>query len=350
MSHLVSLRNMLSCVVIAHFLLGTTNPAQAGAERLPGLNASMQNLTVSGLSSGGFMAVQMHVAHSALVHGAGVLAGGPYYCARGNMARALYNCMKPGLATPMPPVSDLVEYTEKNARKGTIDNDKNLASSHVWLFSGSKDHTVETIVVDQLYDFYSHWIPASSILYERMPGAGHAMIATEASNANECDVSKPPYINQCGDFDATERLFSFLLGKLAPKAKAISGNLIPFDQKEFVDGDMDQAGLDDIGFVYIPTACKKGECKIHVAFHGCNQQTEAIGEIYVRDAGYNGWAEANDVIVLYPQIRSNKFKNPNGCWDWWGYTGKDYALKSGKQIKAVKKMIDRLAEPGQLAE
>ena len=27
--------------------------------------------------------------------------------------------------------------------------------------------------------------------------------------------------------------------------------------------------------------------------------------------------------------------NPNGCWDWWGYTGQNYATKEAVQIRAV---------------
>jgi hypothetical protein len=39
-------------------------------------------ITVGGLSSGAFFAVQYHVAHSATISGAAVFAGGPYYCAQ----------------------------------------------------------------------------------------------------------------------------------------------------------------------------------------------------------------------------------------------------------------------------
>jgi poly(3-hydroxybutyrate) depolymerase len=37
-------------------------------------------ITVSGLSSGAFFAHQFHIAHSKLVAGAGLIAGGPYGC------------------------------------------------------------------------------------------------------------------------------------------------------------------------------------------------------------------------------------------------------------------------------
>ena len=41
-------------------------------------------ISTSGISSGAFMATQMHVAYSASIKGAGVVAGGPYHCALGN--------------------------------------------------------------------------------------------------------------------------------------------------------------------------------------------------------------------------------------------------------------------------
>jgi len=31
--------------------------------------------------------------------------------------------------------------------------------------------------------------------------------------------------------------------------------------------------------------------------------------------------------------------NPEGCWDWWGYTGADYATKLGIQIATVLNMV-----------
>ena len=57
--------------------------AQAEATRLPSYSVDLGQTSVSGISSGGFMSVQLHLAHSALISGVGVLAGGPYACARG---------------------------------------------------------------------------------------------------------------------------------------------------------------------------------------------------------------------------------------------------------------------------
>lgn len=41
---------------------------------------------------------------------------------------------------------------------------------------------------------------------------------------------------------------------------------------------------------------------------------------FVENAGYNEWADANNIVVLYPQARTANlgFANPQGCWDFWG--------------------------------
>src|SRR5688572_24172839 len=77
-------------------------------DRLAALPLAADSVTVSGISSGGYMAVQFHVAHSALVHGAGVIAAGPYFCAENSMRHALGRCMKGDADIP---VDELVGIT-----------------------------------------------------------------------------------------------------------------------------------------------------------------------------------------------------------------------------------------------
>ncbi|HEV3011110.1 MAG TPA: PHB depolymerase family esterase, partial [Burkholderiales bacterium] len=113
-------------------------------------------------------------------------------------------------------------------------------------------------------------------------------------------------------------------------------------QREF--GDAKAISMADDGYAYIPRACDTARCRVHVAFHGCRQGVESIGEQFVRDAGYNRWADTNRLIVLYPQAMASYWSvyNPRGCWDWWGYTGSRYATREGAQIRAVMAMVDRL--------
>ena len=82
---------------------------------------------------------------------------------------------------------------------------------------------------------------------------------------------------------------------------------------------------------------------MHIALHGCMQDVGDIGRLYVDDAGYNAWADTNHIIVLYPQTVTQPL-NPQACWDWWSYLSHDdsYVTKSGRQIKAIKFMLDAL--------
>jgi poly(3-hydroxybutyrate) depolymerase len=309
------------------------------------MGASLEDLTVSGLSSGGFMAVQFHVAHSSLVRGAGILAAGPYYCAQGNASLALSACMSPSFFIPAPDPKNLVREVQERAREKRIDAPEFLGKSRVWIFSGAHDHTVKREVVDALHVFYRTWLPGAAVRYEQHPEAGHAMITPDAPSAHACSTSNAPFINRCGDFDAPGSLLAHLLGDLNPPAREAAGDLVVFNQEEFAGHG---AGMASNAYVYIPSGCRQGGCRIHVAFHGCRQQGEVLGTLYAKGAGYNRWAESNRLIVLYPQTAKSS-ANPTGCWDWWGYTGPDYHLASARQIRAVKAMLERLSGAGRPA-
>ena len=309
------------------------------AEPLPKLGADTTNVTVSGVSSGAYMAVQFQVAHSRIVHGIAAIAGGPYYCAHGSVWTAYYNCMTPGFFTPIPSVSFLEAQTNALAQTHAIDPTSNLAGALVWLFSGTKDRTVDTSVVKALQEYYAAF-KASPILVADKP-AGHAMVTEDKGNA--CGTTGAPFINNCR-YDAAGKLLIYLLGAVQPAGNP-AGRVIRFDQNEFTGGDASALSMATEGFAYVPNACENGGCSVHVAFHGCRQDAADIGERFVQEAGYNRWADANRLIVLYPQTVARYYPlfNPRACWDWWGYTGPLYHTKNGPQIRAVKAMIDRLA-------
>jgi hypothetical protein len=292
------------------------------------------------VSSGAYMAVQFHVAHSAAVKGAGAIAGGPYYCAQGSFWTAYYNCMAPGWFTPMPSIDVLTAQADRLGQAGRIDPPANLASARAWLFWGNEDETVAREVVEGLQAFYSRY--KANVVMVRDKPAGHGMVTVDAGNA--CSATAAPYINDC-DYDAAGELLAHLLGKLAPGI-AVAESLLVFDQRPYGARDI---GMADEGYVYVPKACRNERCRVHVAFHGCRQTTDDIGERFVREAGYNRWAEAHRLVVLYPQAikRYWGIYNPRGCWDWWGYTGAQYATKEGPQIRAVNAMLERLSAPRQ---
>jgi hypothetical protein len=285
------------------------------------------------------MAVQFHVAHSARVKGAGAVAGGPYYCAQGSLWTAYNNCMKPGSFLPLPSTTALRTEAENLAKAGRIDPTSNLAASRAWLFTGLRDETVTRQVVEALSVFYSTYQAVAVVVRDK--AAGHAMVTEESGN-KDCGATRSPFINDC-DYDAAGALLQHLLGPLTPPAAKPAGRLQSFDQSPFGARDI---SMDDKGYVYIPKFCETQRCRVHIAFHGCRQGRAAVKDQFAREAGYNRWADTNRIIVLYPQAipRWWPVYNPQGCWDWWGYTGARYHSKDGAQIRAVKAMLERLSE------
>lgn len=323
-----------------------------GAERLPAYGADISQTSVSGVSSGAYMAVQFHVAYSGTVVGAGVLAGGPYHCAEGSLWTALRRCMHRKAGMPEAEVARQKADAETKAQEGSIDRLAQLAKSRVWTFSGSKDRVVSPAVVAAVGSFYSGYVDASRLRHVGTVPAAHAMV-TRGYGA-PCASMRRPFINDC-DFDAAGELLSYIYGTLKPPATEEQGTALAFDQDEFADGSAYRHSMADQGYAYVPRSCAAAPCRVHVVFHGCLQQAGAIGDEFVRHAGYNRWADTNHLIVLYPQTtarygwtpgRHGGFVfNPAACWDWWGYDSPAYDTQAGPQIKAVRAMLDRLAEP-----
>ena len=323
-----------SAVLFAGLLTIQASAPTLAATTLPALVLDKTQTTVSGLSSGGFMAVQLHVAYSAtFAKGAGVVAGGPFYCAAGSIVNATGRCMAYSSTIP---VSSLVNTTNSWASSGFIDPVANLAGSKVYLFSGTADNTVKPAVMNDLKTYYQAFMPSANIQVKNNLAAGHAFI-TDTQGANSCGSTASPYINNCG-FDAAGAMLQHLYGPLNPRNNGtLTGNLVEFNQTAFVTGN----GMATTGWAYVPQACTTGAtCRLHVVLHGCKQNTASVGQQVVQNAGYNRWADSNGIVMLYPQTSTAA---TNSCWDWWGYGSVDYAKKSGPQMAAIKAMVDRLA-------
>lgn len=325
-------------------------------EPLPALAIEANGITLSGVSSGANIAHQFHVAHSARVAGVGLLAASPYHCAGSgypfNLLRTTNTCMNAPDLVPFlgpPALEPSVESTEEEARRGRIDDPANLRDDRVWIFAGRRDEQVPTSIGAVVRRYYERFAAADNVAFVSQVDAGHAMVTRDVGNA--CATSKSPFINDC-DFDAAGTLLAHLYGPLKPPGDG-SGRILRFDQTAF-DPKAEETGLAAEGYLFVPEACAAGgeRCRLHVVFHGCQQSAERIGQEFVEGAGYNRWAAANRIVVLYPQAAAVRdrflwvlpmpWPNPLGCWDWWGFTSADFHVKSGRQIAAVDAMIARL--------
>jgi hypothetical protein len=267
------------------------------------------------------------VAFSETINGAAIFAGGPYYCAQANLMYAYGQCMDTYLGTPS--IERLVTTTKQNANLKKIDNPANLADDRVYLFSGKSDTVVHPEVMQSLQEYYLNFIKATNLVGDFALDAEHCIPTLDYGEA--CTRLSSPYIGKC-DFDGAGAAFQTLYGEDIVAGKAVSANLKTFDQSEFGGGKTGNS-LDTTGYIYVPTACASGStaCHLHVSFHGCNQDQSNIDTQWAENTGYNGWAESNNIIVLYPYATTSVMpSNPNACWDWWAYTGKDYAEQTGR--------------------
>lgn len=306
---------------------------------LPKYNVSTADVSVSGISSGGYMAAQMHVAYSKTIKkGAGIIAGGPVYCSQGNVLIATGPCMADSSSRNLPFLISAINTWSGN---GYIDPIANLLNSKVYLFSGTIDSTVKQAVMNDLNGMYTQYVNSANIFYKNNIAAEHAVPTDSTGNA--CSYNGSPYIDNC-NFDAAGEILKWLYGTLNQKnVAALGGTFVNFDQKAFWGNHDPLAhGMANDGYAYVPANCAAGQpCKLHVAFHGCKQSVAAVGTSFYQSAGYNQWADTNKMIVLYPQSATTAM-NPNGCWDWWGYDDVNFPAKSGGQMVAVKTMIDRI--------
>jgi hypothetical protein len=351
------------CTALACAASVAAAPLVAEPLALNSYNAAIGESSISGLSSGAFMAVQFGTAWSSVIKGVGVVAGGPFWCAEadaddfitgylGPIGRATASCMK-GPASDLK-ISDFVAKADAKATSGDIDPLIDLKEQKIYLFHGYNDALVAKAVTDAAAEFYRHYLGEanrSNLYYQTTVGAGHALVVANDAptrGLDACNANDSPFIDQCG-YDQAGIILQHIYGALNPPNRGqLKGSLKRFDQSIYTKPDEPEAlSLGDTGYLFVPEDCQRGEsCRIHIAFHGCAQDIGHIGQRFVENTGYNAWADTNHLIVLYPQTRSSSLLpyNPQACWDWWSYVdhADSYVTKSGAQIRTIKTMLDTL--------
>jgi hypothetical protein len=321
------------------------------------------------------MTVQLHLAHSSRFCGAGIVAGGPYRCAESFRAAAFLAadafeqsainlCMNPLLPQTAPNAEQLVQLAHATAGSGEIEPIANLANHRIYIFTGSKDDVVAPVTVARTLHFYELLgVDRKQIAYHDTIPAGHALI-TDNPGDSPLGANQPPYLNN-GGFMQSHAILRHVHDDLHPPAERLTGRLLRFDQTEFFAGEP-RACMSEFGYLYVPRAVEDGAtARVHIALHGCKQgynyvnfaygrpdsaNQPSYGDRYVTTTGYNHIADSNNIIVLYPQVQGRDddiAQNPDGCWDWWGYSSPDpaqpdYYSRNAIQIRAIYGMLRRL--------
>lgn len=312
-------------------LLFATSPAMTNTSG--SLNIDTDRVTVAGMSAGAQMAHQLHIAYPEVFSGAALLAGGPFGCAEGSLSTAMSRCM--GKVDGDLPVNRFLAQAREAAESGDLGSLELLTNDPVWLFHGALDTIVSAALSEATVAFYAG-LDVENIRYVNDVQAAH--IFPTLNNGNACDAVVPPFVGAC-NYDMAGESLQFLYGDLNPPVDQVTTRLT-----EVLLPAAKSAGLLEQAFVFAPAACSDGEkaCAAQMILHGCNQSRAQLGTRFIELSGYLEWAEANDIVLAFPQV-AVAAANPFACWDWWGYTGEAYRWRHGAQMKVLSDWILQLA-------
>ena len=204
-------------------------------------------------------------------------------------------------------------------------------------------------------------VPAANIVFEDQSGpaanAGHSWVTKNFGG--KCSANNAPYINDCGYDQAGAELTAIYGPDLKPPAAAPPAGSSRSTRREFVP---DKASASEwshwtTGYLYVPKDCEpdaQTPCRLQIVLHGCGQSAEVLGDDFYTKIGLNEWADANRIVVLYPQAHATTVAelpaspgltaltdaNPDGCWNWWGYAADThYLTMNGVQLRAIWDMV-----------
>ena len=327
--------------LLAACLVNLAAVEQASAQNagpLPAYNVDPSQVSVSGVSSGASMAIQLGVAYASRIMGVAAFSTAPYDCLRGlGSSLTSNNCT--GFNTPQ-----IAELKGNMLRWSGKENDpvQDIASQRIYVFVGKHDVTDSATVVNQTVNLYREFVPDANLQYETAIDAGHTLPTDfEIPGWPGYTCEKPGEIPLANcRYDGAGVSLQWIYGPLT-RAVVAAGSLFPIDQSEFVTR---AQGMDTIGWLYVPKSCEAGAvCRLHVFLHPCGQSYFTRNDtLYANYSGHSLWADANNIVLLFPQTYPDTTVNPDGCWDDSGIYDDGFDRKAGKQTSAIMAMVDRI--------
>ena len=250
-------------------------------------------------------------------------------------------CMYNGQPSIDKPTANMKQWSGNQ-----IASTDNLAARKIYMWVGSADITVGPNPMGKLKDQLANFDDSANTTFITTSGASHTFPTdSQASTNNACSMSMSPFISNC-NYDGAGEMLKWIYGNLNPRGNTGSptGTTVSYAQT----GSYGAAGMDTSGYLYVPKACAAGSsttCKLHVALHGCLQSYSQIGNKFIANAGYNAWADTNNIIVMFPQAvvdetmhtvwSGMELPNPNGCFDWVGWYGTNADQIGGKLARIL---------------
>jgi len=301
------------------------------------------------------MAAQHFVAYSASCKGAGIVGGSPYGCP--SIAEPVKSCAhyNQNRWSKAGGLQGLWSYTANKGNK--IDSTSNLKKSKLYLFQGTNDRVVDMKIMTETRDYFKHYLGSANIKSKFDIPASHAWVVGDRTHGNKCDQSGKPMIQHC-NYDMAGEILSWVGAGSKAKVKSNNKHIYEIDQRKYAPSGQtaSRISMANFGYAYVPSKCRSNpsSCAIHVAYHGCVQSVSYIGMTFVQESGLNEHAEANGIVVIYPQSYNNLKLGLNyntACWDWLGKygAGPHFDEKRGYQLEAVINMVKDYANIAKLS-
>lgn len=380
--------------VFIHVVAAAVGLGPTCVNKLPALGIDRRHIIASGHSAGADLTVQLQVAFSSWVSGACVFAGQPYHCQGTHFQdeplvdiEDIHSCINagtmPSAACPdCPPnktlyvdhckgwlggdvnkvdLDKLVSYAKRQADAGMIDPLTKLRERKVYTAVGTMDQIYAPGTVKNTALFFEK-LDVEKVRYEEFSGLMHVWPSTgEYHCLNHMWPERMmgsifPFELQVAMLgreshdEHNETHYGFKGGGADPLHRFLhkQENLFIFDQTEFFGSR--PTGMKGTGAVYIPSGCRSpdAQCPLQLVLGGCESTWE-----WVIPSFFLEFAELLNIVMLMPQQGNwppeksrpgvwNAKAEP--CWDSYGLTGTDYAIKSGVQMDVINKMVARLSD------
>ena len=196
-------------------------------------------------------------------------------------------------------------------------------------------------VSDALRDWYLAFTPAGQIFYRDQLNAGHAQISAACADSpdgacNVCAQTGGRFINACPS-PASRGALRRRRRRASCSSMARSGAPPPRPRREgspsagaFIPPGAAAAPVPPARIAMATPAtcmCRRPAappaCRLHIAFHGCQQDAGSLGHAFATTAGFNEWADAGPHRGALPQARST-LPEPGGQTRWAAGTGGGY--------------------------
>jgi len=223
----------------------------------------------------------------------------------------------------------LRRYVLDAAAVHEVDSLESLSKLRSYLFVGAKDPALEAMRLNaKFFESFAAESEKQVLFHDHVP-VGH-VVPTLAHNGSGIQES---------GYDGPGHCLRHIYENLTEPVSANPSGWRTLDQHLL--GPWNVTGALAKGWMYLPTRCEQGHrCKLHVFLHGCSSVATKM-----EHAGFNSWAEANDIVILYPQMDPSVAV---GCWDAYGWSGSNYATKKGIHMAGVMRLIRYVA--GQTVE